>query len=175
MNISIDNVCLLDFNDNATKIAYEKALFRTFSSALTNTSHLIFNINNKEKLLRSKIPYESQEVYVYKWSDAIVAGMAINFNMENTLQLEMLNFKLEARENACEALAIFSSLDLINSMNVLKILAEFLVKRLKEKNISTIYATSSEKRAKAYKQMGFIVIDQYSFDGQGKCLLQKTL
>jgi len=167
-----NEMLLLDINNPIEITSYEKALYRSFSSSLTNTSDLIFDINHKEKTLRTKIPYNSQEIYTYKWSDAIVAGMAINFNMQKNLQLELLNFNVVLRENACEALIIFSVLDFFKSMSVLKLLAECFIKRIEEKNISTVYATSSEKRSISYKQLGFRVIDRYMFEGQGKCLLQ---
>jgi hypothetical protein len=170
--ISSDNIFPLDIRNNGEIISYEKSLYRAFSNSLTNTSHLIFTINHKEKRLSTKIPYDFQEIYVYKWSDAIVSGFAINFNMKETLQLEMLNFHVDSRDNACEALSIFSLLDFIKSMSVLKIMAGYLMTRLKEKNISVIYATSSKKKAVAYRQLGFMIIDQYDFEGQGKCLLK---
>ena len=44
-----------------------------------------------------KIPYQAQDVVYSKVEDKIVAAMAINYDMNNTLQLELRGFSNQQR------------------------------------------------------------------------------
>jgi hypothetical protein len=172
--ISYD-ICSLDTNNQSEVALYERILYRAFLPSLTNTSHLIFSIDHKEKRLATKIPYTSQVILVLKWDTAIVGGFAVNFDMENTLQLELLNFHIESRKNVCEALVVFSVLDFMNSIPLMRKLGELCISEIKKKHRTTVFATSSQRRSAAYTLLGFQIVDSYTFEGQVKCLLQMAI
>ncbi|GAG10686.1 unnamed protein product, partial [marine sediment metagenome] len=100
---------ILDITEQEEIFAYERALYRAFSATESIILEQIWDFNKKEKRVRTKIPYSSQEIYTARIGGRIIAGAAMNYNIENTLQLEMIGFTIDkTEENICEGLALFN-------------------------------------------------------------------
>jgi hypothetical protein len=164
---------ILDLSDQSNLDALEKALYRAFSSSYIKTLYKIWNIDHKAKKISTKVSYEGQLVVVGKISERIVAGIAANLEIHNTLQLQMVDFDVNKSDNHfCEALYLFSLLDFTRGKNVLLSLSHYLLKYLLLKGITTIYGTCSQRRLNPYQMMGFSKIDEHVFEGEKKYLLK---
>ncbi len=164
---------VLDTGNTKDCFEYEHAFFRAFSS--TEFEH-IWNYNYKSKTITAKIPYSNQQVFTAKLPARVVAGIAINFGMQNRLQLEMEGFKIDKSQPAiCEILAMFSLLGITTGTPVIKSLTEFLIKNLAEKEITTVYGTCDQKKVRAYELIGLTVIDQVLFKNEKVFLLEMAL
>jgi hypothetical protein len=170
------DIALLDTADPGQVTAYERALFRAFSSVITGTTDPVFLIDWRARRLRTRLSYASQEILVVRKADAILAGTAINFDLVNTLQLEMLGFSIDkAQPGVCEALALFSLLDPLSSAAVLKKVFAILLQRFADKGIRRIYGTCSQRRLRSYQIIGFATTDQTVVQGQAEYLLELGL
>jgi hypothetical protein len=162
-------------NENEV-VQYERALFRAFSSTDIITLDAIWDFDIPRERYRPKIPYQSQEIYIAKLRGEIVAGAAMNFYVEEELQLEMIGFSIDKTEkHICEGIGIFN-LQIFGGMNVIALqLRDYSYDRLREKNIERIYGTCSEKRLRGYQLLGFQAIDELVFKGEKKYLLVTEL
>jgi hypothetical protein len=161
----------LNINDPDAIARYERALFRAFAPVWTNTSDRIFILDKKEKRVRSRIDYAGQEILTINSSGAIVAGFAINYDCGGTLQLELLGFHIDRTERFCEALILFNTGGLEVGSQLLTISKKHLKEQASARSCEVIYGTSNAKNARGYRNIGFSVVDTFTFDGQEKFLL----
>ena len=167
---------ILNIQSETDVVQYERALCRAFSSTDIVTLDEIWDFDITGERLKPRIPYPSQEIYIAKLRGAIIAGVAINFNLEEQLQLEMIGFSIDKTEkHICEGIGIFN-LQIFGGMNVIALqLKDFSYNKLREKNIEKIFGTCSEKRLRGYQILDFEVIDELFFKGEKKYLLVTDL
>lgn len=155
---------------------YERALFRAFQGTEILTLEEIWDFDNRNKRLKTKIPYHSQEIYIARLHGGIVAGTPFNFNMNEPLQLEMVGFSIDKnRENICEGLGVFCLQVFHDTQSIGLMLKDYAMERLKEKNITVAYGTCSQRKLKGYQQLKFEVIDEKMFKGEKKYLLKREI
>ncbi|MBD3420624.1 MAG: hypothetical protein GF398_10955 [Chitinivibrionales bacterium] len=163
------NISYLDAHDEERVVAWERALYRAFNSA--ELLELIWDVDRKNRRIKTRIPYASQLIVVGSVEDAVIAGMAINFNMADRLQLEMYGFSLDKQESGmCEGLCLFNSLIFSGDSTVMFDMRDFMYEELRNRNITKTYGTCSENRIKGYRALGFRDIDRKVIDGHAKYL-----
>ena len=101
---------LLDTTNPEEIAAYEKAVYMAFSSVQDPSQEIIWNIDYPNKRISTKIPYSSQKIIIAEIDGSIIAGFALNFNMQEKLQLEYFDFKIDRSEpGICEGLLLFNT------------------------------------------------------------------
>ena len=166
----------LDSTNIEEVIKYERSLYRAFSNTDIKTLDAIWDFDKRHKRLRTKIPYPSQEVYIAKLDGAIIAGAAINFNMDEKLQLETFGFSVDKTgKHICEGLGIFS-LQVFSGLNPVALqLRDTSYDILRGKGIKKVYGTCSQRRLRGYQIQGFTAIDELVFRGEKKYLLMTDI
>ncbi len=151
---------------------YERAMYRAFSSTDIRTLDEIWDFDIPNKRIKTKIPYESQEVYIAKLNGLIIAGAAINLNTEEKFQLETYGFSINKTEkHICEGLGIFN-LQIFSGINPVALqLRDYSYDILRKKGIEKVYGTCSQRRLRGYQVQGFDVIDELVFKEEKKYLL----
>lgn len=163
---------LLDTTNPEEIAAYEKTVYMAFSSVLDPSQEVMWNIDYPKKRLSTKIPYSSQKIMIAETEGSIIAGFALNFNMQKTLQLEYLGFKIDRNEpGICEGLLLFNTRLSLNSHLVLSEIKEPLIRFLKSQQIKKAYGTCSKRRLRGYRFLGFKDIDTKTINGVQKYLL----
>jgi hypothetical protein len=171
MALTDDKILLLRHENEAEVHSYERALYRSFGH-LANLNH-IWNIDHRTRTIRTKIPYESQEVYIVKLGERVVAGAALNFGRDAPLQLEMEGFTIDKSGNDyCEILQLFCQLDLMNGTPLLQTLAEYFSQKLTKKKITHLYGTCSPKLVARYQRIGLQVIGDLVYQNEKVYLLE---
>lgn len=167
---------VLDLNNAEEIIAYERALFRAFQGTEILTLDEIWDYDKSKRRLKTKIPYQSQEVYITKLQGMIIGGVPVNFNMKEPLQLEMMGFSIDkSAENICEGLGVFSLQVFHETIPVGLELRDYAFERIKQKNIKIVYGTCSQRKLKGYLNLKFKVIDERIFKGEKKYLLIREI
>jgi hypothetical protein len=169
-----DKIFLLNRNNEADVHSYERAFYRSFGH-MANVDH-IWNIDHIARTIRTKVPYDTQDVYIVKLGDRVVAGAALNFGRDTPLQLEMEGFLINKSANDyCEILQMFCQLDLMNGTPLLQTLAEFFTQKLMEKKIFRLYGTCSQKLVARYQRIGLNVIGDLVYRDEKVYLLEIDL
>jgi hypothetical protein len=169
--IAGDAIFLLDHNNQAEVHSYERAFYRSFGH-LENCDH-IWNFDHKAKTVSTKIPYETQEIYVVRAGERVVAAVALNFGLRAPLQLEIEGFSIDKTGNDfCEILQMFSQLDLMSGTPLLQKLAGFFTKKLMEKKIARLYGTCSPKLVPRYERIGLRAVGELVYRGEKVYLLE---
>lgn len=167
---------ILDTSNIDDIVQYEKALFRAFYGSDDPTLRQIWDIDKETKRIKMKIDYHDQEILVAKLHNSIVAGVAINYNMSEQLQLEMLGFSIyKSENNICEGLALFNLQVFQGSNPIALLLRDFTFEKLREKNIIKTYGTTSKKNVRGYQILGWKVIDFRDICEHRKFLMEITL
>ena len=161
----------LDAGNPSELEKYERALFRAFLPVWSNTSDRIFIVDSQARRLRSRIEYAQQEILVIERAGAVLGGIAVNYDREGTLQLELLGFRIDRSQRFCEALVLFNNGDLGVSGRLLTIGRKHLKECMVSRGREIIYGTSNEKNARAYQSIGFTVTDTFNFRNEKKILL----
>jgi len=164
-------------HENPDEVAsYEKALFRAFYNKNSPIESLIWDADVKAKRLTSKIPYKNQDIIIARLADLIIGGVAVNYAMQEKLQLELLGFEIDKTEpDICEGRALFNTHIFDTSTLVALEMKEFMFNHLKKKNITKVYANCSEKRLRGYLILGWKEIGSKDFGALKAYLLQYTL
>ncbi len=166
----------LDITNEKDIVEYERAMFRAFQNTEIITLPEIWEYDRKAKRLRTKIPYRNQIIYIARLFDAIVAGTAINYNMHEPLQLEMIGFSIDkSDEHICEGLGVFCLQVFHETIPIGIQLKDYAFAQIAQKGIKTMYGTCSPKKLPGYVQLKFEVIDERVFKGEKKYLLKKAL
>ena len=169
--IAGDKIFLLNHKNKAEVHSYERAFYRSFGH-VANVDH-IWTIDHKARTIRTKVPYETQEIYIVKLGERVVAGAALNFGLDTPLQLEMEGFTIDKSENDyCEILQMFCQLDLMNGTPLLRTLVEFFTQKLKEKKVTRLYGTCSPKLVARYRRIGLQVIGDLVYRDEKVYLLE---
>ncbi len=165
----------LDINDINSLGDYESSMYRAFSGTEIQTLDRIWNIDHKKRKIKTKIPYESQKIYVARLEGKIVSGVAINVNMNDTLQLEMMGFTIDKDDKTAEGLGVFN-LSVLTSFNpVVILLKNHAFEVVTKLGIEKMYGTCSEKKLRGYRILGWEPIDDRLFLGEKKYLLRIPL
>ncbi len=165
-------VRLLDTTNPEEIAAYEKAVYMAFSSVQDPSQEIIWNIDYPKKRISTKIPYSSQKIIIAEIDGSIIAGFALNFNMQEKLQLEYLGFKIDRSEfGICEGLLLFNTQVSFNNHLILPEIKEPLIRFLKSQNIKKTYGTCNKKRIRGYRFLGFKDIDMKLISGIPEYLL----
>ncbi len=139
---------VLDIANDRDTFAYERALYRAFASS-TNLDR-IWDTDHTTRRIVTKIPYESQKIYVAKTGERIVAAAAINFEVASPFQLEFEGFSIDkSAPGACEILQMFCLLDVLSSASLLKSFTKFFLERMIAGGAKKMYGTCSERRVLA--------------------------
>jgi hypothetical protein len=166
-----DRIFLLDHTNEGDVHSYERAFYRSFGH-LTNVDR-IWSIDHKARTIRAKIPYETQEIYIVKFGERVVAAAALNFGRQAPLQLEMEGFAIDKAGNEyCEIVQMFCQLDLMNGTPLLQTLAEYFVRKLIEKKVTRLYGTCSPKLVARYQRIGLTVIGELVYQDEKVYLLE---
>lgn len=157
-------------------LEFEKALYKEFMER--NPSSWIIKNYIKIDDCRFKIPmdYNDLGIYIVR-KDKIIMSLALNFNMNNTLQLEKKGFtNLYKNDETAEGLLFFSVQSELKRLNFFEIANNLFIMAKKDytkkKPVKRIFITCSEKYLKMYDLMDFqpilkIIMD----DGEEKFLL----
>ena len=171
MSAPAGDILLLDPKNQADVHSYERALYRSFGH-VANLDN-IWDIDHKARTIRTKVPYESQEIYMVKLGERVVAGAALNFSRCGPLQLEMEGFGIDKSGNDyCEILQMFCQLDPSGGTPMLQRLADFFSRKLLEKHMTRLYGTCSAKLVARYERVGLRVIGEVVFRGEKVYLLE---
>lgn len=163
---------ILNRNDPAEIEAYEKALYSAFSKVVDSSLELIWDIDTKKKRIKTRIPYDYQQIMVACIGEVIVGGSALNLNMNAKLQLEEFGFEIDkSEEGICEALLLFNNHMTLDSQILLPQFKNSLLEYLHSKNIKKVYGTCSQRRIRSYRFLGFLDVDQRTVNNQKEYLL----
>lgn len=168
---------LINTRDESVVAKYENALYRAFSNSYIKTLDRIWNIDHKNKRIKTVVPYDFQQIIALKidGSEKYLAGMSINYDL-NHMQLEQMGFKIDkSRSSTCEVLYMFSLADYIGGVSPLQILSAQLMKEINARGIKYLYGTCSLRRLNAYTLLGFRNIDRQIFEGEEKFLLEMIM
>lgn len=136
----------------------------------------IWNIDHAARTIRTKIPYETQEVHIAKIGERVVAAAALNFGTDRPLQLELEGFTIDKSGNDwCEIVQIFCQFDIAGGKPLLQTLAGFMMQRLMEKKVARLYGTCSPKLVRRYQTIGLIVIDELVYQAEKVFLLEMDM
>ncbi|MFW6254413.1 MAG: hypothetical protein ACOC41_05740 [Chitinivibrionales bacterium] len=164
---------ILDIHNESEVAAYERAMYRAFSGSEIVTLDKIWQFDHKNRKLRTRIPYDDQEIYVARLDDSVVAGVAVNYAMDKILQLEMMGFSIDKnRKGICEGLGIFNLRVFHNSSMVALTLKQHMFEKMRERGIVRAYGTCSTRKLRGYLHLGWRLIDQRQFEGEQKYLLE---
>jgi hypothetical protein len=167
---------LLDINSEEDVSSYEKALYKAFSSrGLVEPVRIA---DHELHRTRSKIPYQSQSVFVAKVRNKVVASMAINYDMDNILQLELRGFSIDKkRPKICEVLHLFSLMDMMNGQPLIATISKYALEKIKARGVETVFATCAERRLNSYKRIGLSAIAENNLpiNGSKYFLLEMNL
>jgi hypothetical protein len=165
---------VLDFSDNDDIARYEKSFFKSFYKKDISDLISIWDFDEKNRRAHTKIPYSDQEIYVAKIDTEIVSGMAVNYNMKNQLQLEMLGFKIDKTQmNIAEGLVMFNLVTFYENVSVAFKIRDFAQSRMNLRLVKKTYGTCPKKLVKGYLFLGWNVIDEKLVHGQLEYLLEK--
>ncbi len=167
---------LLDTKSNEAISSYEHSLYKAFSSR--DFLDPVRIVDHKLHRTQTKIPYQAQDVFIVRLKDKIVAAMAINYDMNNTLQLELRGFSINKDQpHICEVLHLFSNIDLMNGKPVIETLGDFALNKIALRNVNTIFITCTERRLNSYQKFGFSLVAQNDlpFNGSKRFLLVTNL
>lgn len=151
---------------------YESALYEAFKNTEIETLDQIWVFDHKKKKLRTKIPYKSQKIFIARNENRIVSGVAININIEELFQLEMMTFEVPKEVGVAEGLGVFNMPSMSAYMPVAILLKDYAFKIIEDMGIKVIYGTCSEKKLRGYKLLGWEPIDEKVFNGEKKYLLK---
>jgi hypothetical protein len=164
-------IFLLDHTNASDVYSYERAVYRSFCH-VKNLDH-IWSIDHKTRTIRTKIPYEDQEVYIARLGERVVAGAALNFCLEKPFQLEMEGFTIDRSGNGyCEILQMFCQIDVAGGKPLLQELAEHFLGKLIARNVTRLYGTCSPKLVTRYRRVGLQVIGERVHHGEKVFLLE---
>jgi len=150
--------CIL--TDDNDIIEYEKGLYQSYSQK--DSDGWIFNnykiIDNCR--LQPNINYNDLVVYGYKDNDRLIAGSAINYNMNSKMQLEEMGFKIENKEKKfCEGINLFATVDMTeNLMLVVGDFHDMIVRDIKKRGVDFIYGTCEDKIKGMYSIFGWDIL-----------------
>jgi len=165
---------MVDKTNEAELRSYERAFYRAFGH-MKNLDHL-WDFDHKSKRIVTKIPYETQELYVARLGERIVAGCAVNFDHKNPLQLEMEGFAVDKSNKAvAEIIQMFSLLDPMGGTPMLKLFTKYFLEKLVARNVRKVYGTCSERRVRPYQMIGLNVIGDLSYKNEKVYLLEMDL
>jgi hypothetical protein len=154
---------VLDTSDERQRALYERALFRAFSTPSVVLEQ-VWEFDRKSRRARTAVPYGSQEIYVAWLEGVVVAGVAVNFNTRDRLQLEMMGFSVDKNEpGLCEGLALFNHRLFADSSMVALGLRDFSLERLKARGVTRLYGTCTERKLRGYRVLGWEPIDSREF------------
>jgi hypothetical protein len=162
---------------NAEEIErFERTLYRVFGDDEPEVRRLIREYDHKNRRMRFKIPYASCEIYAAKIGRRIVSGVAMNYNMRDRLEIEMLGFTVDKSEpGICEGFALFNTQMFFGRTLVANEFRKFVMEKLRARNVSKCYATCSAARLRGYRFLGWNDIDSREINGTTKYLLMQTL
>lgn len=163
---------VLDTTIEKNVIEYEKAMYKAFSGSEIKTLNKIWEFDKANHRLKTIIPYESQKIFCTRLEGALVSAVAININIKETFQLEMMGFKVEKCEGVAEGLGLFNFPVLSNLQPMALLLKDYAFSLVESWGIKKMYGTCSEKKLRGYKLLGWVPIDKKTFLGETKYLLE---
>jgi len=153
-------------------------MYRAFSKTLDATSEIVFDIDRGAKRMRSKVTYADQRILVVG-REGIVAGMAINANLQSALQLEMLGFRVDkTKSDFREVLVLFSLMNPSDSVLFLKGLLTDQIRQIPTEiggGITRLYGTCGDNLIRGYRLMGFRVCDTRAFGKHTEYLIEMDI
>jgi hypothetical protein len=164
---------ILNLHDEEQVIAYERALFRAYTSSVRGMPSEQFIIQKAERRARHKLPYEAQMIFMAKQKDAVVAAIAANMDMSNPMSTRGKSLADEGQaNNACEILFMFSLMDYTQGIPTLGNLGKFARDQVKDKNIEVIYAFPCSAAAKVpLQKAGFGIAEEKSENGKQETMM----
>ncbi len=155
---------------------YEKELYKAFKTTEIKTLQKIWHYDDVKKRIKTRVPYTNQEIYALSLDNKITAALTINFNMNDTLQLEMMGFSIDkSEEGLCEGLVLFSQRKFVGNNILIADVSKYAIQEMKNRNIKKFYGTCSKEKLRMYTLMQFEIIDKRVFRGEEKYLLVQEL
>ena len=142
---------LLDTTNPEEIAAYEKAVYMAFSSVQDPSQEIIWNIDYPNKRISTRSLTVARDNHSgNRWFNN--CGFALNFNMQEKLQLEYFDFKIDRSEpGICEGLLLFNTQVSFNNHLILPEIKDPLIRFLESQNIKKTYGTCSKKRIRGYR------------------------
>ncbi len=162
----------LDTSNPEEIVAFEQAQYTAFEQTQIRTLDIIWECDHRHRRLKSRLPYDRQEVFVAWFERRIVAGFAVNRDLTGELQLEVTGFTVDKSEpDICEGIGLFCLQFYAGDAVIIAELCDHALGRLREQGIRKMYGTCSVGRLRTYKMMGFELLDKTDFHGEQKCLI----
>lgn len=148
--------CQLDTSCVAQVEKYEKVLFKSLYSGPSPVASLIWDVDKKNRRLRSKVPYENRTIFIGLLNSTIVTGASINSTVNEPWQCELLGFDVDKSEKGiCEGSSLFSNIMFYNSQLVALEMKKYMDDYVKKSNITKIYGNCRNKLLKGYMNLGW--------------------
>jgi hypothetical protein len=165
---------ILDTSDPSRVEQYEKSFFKAFYGINDSAMDLISDTDKTNKVMRTKLPYKDQAIFIADLNGAIVSAVAINRNLEDRLQLEMLGFSIDKKEaGIVEGLIVFNLQTFFGMESIALKLKDFAQQKIDEWKIRKIYGTCSKRLLRGYQILGWKVIDEKTIGSTQEYLLVK--
>lgn len=144
---------------------YERSLYRAFRATPSIVLEQIWNFDHKTLRVKARIPYSSQLVYIGRSGKSIIAGAAMNVDMSQALQLEMVGFSIDKTEpGVCEGLSLFT-LRMFNGDRLIGAgLKEYAYPLMVRAGVRIIYGTCNKRRLRGYMNLGYEPVNEMEFD-----------
>jgi hypothetical protein len=166
------SLLVLPNGDNEVLFEYEKSLYKAFSNQNVD---IVWEVDKITRTMKPIVDYVDQIIYAIKSMsrNKFIAGLSINFNVKNKMQIEMEGFEVN-KENIriCEILYMFSLMDFIGGSTPIKLLTEPVFNKIRAMNITLVYATCSPRKLSAYKYIGFTEKEEKEIGGEREVLLE---
>ena len=171
--------CILNSDNTKDLEEFEKRAFHAFSIVspdwwIMNTYQIIDNCR-----IRPTIGYSDIILYALKENSNILAGMAININVDKYVDFLELGFSRKAIENKkdwCEGLYFFSRPEslkkTIERMKIYKKFKQFIFSKLNDLNVYKTIGSCNEKLKAFHLMNGAKIIDKIMLNGEIEYLIE---
>ncbi len=163
---------LLQLDDPDERAKYERSLYRAFATHQTEIYEELWEVDRRQKRLRTRIPYGGQEIFVCKFLGEVISGAAINYNLADTLRLEQVGFTVDkSQPNICEGFALFNLNFFVGNRSIALNHQRYVLEQLRQRGVERAYGTCSPKRRRGYEIMGFEFLDECTFHREQRYLM----
>lgn len=165
------NIFYLNPTESDRIMRFEQLMFEAYFGT-TETLPLTRIVDEENRRLKSKIPYEDQKIIIAESGGEMIAGMGVNFNMNSTLNLENHGFSIDKNQpGIAEGTGMFCTTPFVDGKLVMSELFRFGNIYMKENGYRKIYGFCGKRMVRSFKALGFELLEEREIMGEEMFLL----